>query len=359
LKQAGTGDTLVALGKDDQSPEVKQAIELRQAQEMERLLYVAATRARHTLVLALDQEIFAKTNGRLQKGAQLKRLLGKHEINRTHFDALPTTPSACSRTAEAAPHLAVPSNANVQALPRLDRKTADQAVKRASEFVHKFNPSAYDADVVRGADDEAIATAPAANTLRVRSRADSPATLYGRWWHSLFETILWGDGLAAAERVFVERQARSPDAARSAKEWKSVRALFSDPVLTNYIEQATTLAHAEFPFSWSINAAAAIEGVIDLLLVDEAAGKCLVLDWKTNRITIGEEQRLTEHYRPQLSAYWKAVGEITGYAVEAGIYSTAAGKLQLYPVQELAAEWARLAKLSAEQLRIEVAPDAV
>jgi len=326
---------------------------------MERLLYVAATRARHTLVLALDQEIFAKTDGSLQKGAQLRRLLGQDEINRAHFDALPTTPSACSRTAAAAQQSAVRSDAKIPPFPRFDRKTGALAAKRASECVHKFNPSAYDADVLRAADEPRVATTPAANALRVRSPADSPATLYGRWWHALFEAISWPDGLAAAERLFEARQPKSPDAGRSAKEWKFVRTLFGHPVLTKYIEQARTLAHAELPFSWSINAAAAIEGVIDLVLVDEADGKCLVLDWKTNRVAAGQEQRLIEHYRPQLSAYWKAVGEITRCAVEAALYSTATGMLLLYSADELGAEWARLAKLSTNELRIEIAPDAI
>ena len=46
-------------------------------QEMARLLYVATTRASHTLILAFDEEIFARSNGELQNGAQLKCLLVK------------------------------------------------------------------------------------------------------------------------------------------------------------------------------------------------------------------------------------------------------------------------------------------
>jgi len=41
----------------------------------ERLLYVATTRARHALVVVLDQEIFTSSEGKLPRTAQLRRLI--------------------------------------------------------------------------------------------------------------------------------------------------------------------------------------------------------------------------------------------------------------------------------------------
>ena len=124
-----------------------------------------------------------------------------------------------------------------------------------------------------------------------------------------------------------------------------------------FVSQTTTNAHAEFPFAWSMNKQGAIEGVIDLLLIDEAAGKCLLLDWKTNRIAKGGEEALRAHYRPQIAAYWKAVREITRLEVEAGLYSTSTGKLLMFKASDLETEWARLAQLPPNQLRMEVAPE--
>jgi ATP-dependent exoDNAse (exonuclease V) beta subunit len=359
LKEPGSGELLVALAKEDQTPEIKEALERRQAQEMERLLYVAATRARHTLVLALDQEIFARSDGDLQRGAQLKRLLGEGQKNIAHFDALSIEPTACSATAEAARQSSEPSDVKVPALIRIDARTSTQAGRRASEFVRKFNPSAYDAEVARAADDDddGIAAAPPRPAVRVRSAADSPATLYGRWWHSLFEAISWRGGFDSAEKLFKESLSKSPDPPRSTAEWKHVRALFNEARVVEGTTPVTATAHAEFPFSWAVNDRTALEGIIDLLVVDPTARRCLILDWKTNRITPADATALAHHYRPQLSAYWKAVGEITRFRVEAGIYSTATGKLLLYADDELATEWARLAQLSADQLSLEVAPE--
>jgi ATP-dependent exoDNAse (exonuclease V) beta subunit len=355
LKDPGTGELLVALGKDDQPPEVKEAVERRQAQEMERLLYVAATRARHTLVLALDRQIFAKANGSLHGRAQLTRLLGAEEMNAPKFASLPTTPTACDSTG--ARNAAFISDVKVPALARLDGKASSAARKRAAAFVHKINPSAYEAEVIRAAEGEEGRSPDVSSAPHARSRADSPATLYGRWWHALFEAMRWRDGLGPADRLFQERQVTSPDPLRSANEWKLARNLFNDRTLASYLRDESMQTHAEFPFSWSMNSNAAMEGVIDLLLIDSAARRCLVLDWKTNRIAADEERHLIERYRPQLAAYWKAVAEITGFAVEAALYSTATGKLLSYPPNEIAAEWSRLAGLPTDELRDLVAPN--
>ena len=98
-----------------------------------------------------------------------------------------------------------------------------------------------------------------------------------------------------------------------------------------------------------------MEGVVDLAHFDNAKKKCFILDWKTNQITPDKIDRLRDHYRPQLAAYWKAVSEIAKLEVEAAIYSTAAGALVRYKTDELAREWSRLEKLPPEQFDLEVA----
>jgi ATP-dependent exoDNAse (exonuclease V) beta subunit len=97
-----------------------------------------------------------------------------------------------------------------------------------------------------------------------------------------------------------------------------------------------------------------LEGMIDLLLVDPAAGRALLIDWKTNRIPPAGVENLQQRYRPQIAAYWKAVGEITKFEVEASIFATATGKFLAYEAQELDAEWERLRVLPAENLTNEL-----
>src|SRR5262249_4491718 len=70
--------------------ECKVALELADRQEMERLLYVALTRARHTLVLTADPHFFVKANGSIHSHSQMKWLQADaSEPNEQHFAALP------------------------------------------------------------------------------------------------------------------------------------------------------------------------------------------------------------------------------------------------------------------------------
>jgi hypothetical protein len=113
------------------------------------------------------------------------------------------------------------------------------------------------------------------------------------------------------------------------------------------------------PFLWKVDGPSrtggrCLEGVIDLALFERQNGKCLILDWKTDRVPPDNTETLHARYRPQLAAYWKAVSEIAKRNVEAAIYSTAAGELVRYTSEELSREWTRLEKLPPEKFDAEV-----
>ncbi|HXM33531.1 MAG TPA: 3'-5' exonuclease, partial [Chthoniobacterales bacterium] len=344
LKTPGSGEMLVALSKEDPSDELKKARTLSEQQEMQRLLYVATTRARHTLVLALDRELFLDVKGKLSSRAQLTLL--HSDENSEQFEALSTTPEACALTSAAALELKSETDRPAPPRPIVDRKMMQKAGRRAADFVHKFNPSGYD--------EESSAIDPIENAPSIvigRSTADTPATLYGNWWHSLFQQMPWQSGIEAADALFQQHLTSSPDKRRSAAEWKFVReSLVGDSILSRILSAKGAHAHTEFPFVWSVDHHACVEGVIDLLVMDEAAGKCLLVDWKTNRIAAGDEEKLRQRYRPQIAAYWKSVREITKLEVEGGIFATATGQFVAYDSGELETEWARLRSLPAEQL---------
>ena len=93
-------------------------------------------------------------------------------------------------------------------------------------------------------------------------------------------------------------------------------------------------------------------------MINRKAGRCLLLDWKTNDVSSSEAEIFRARYRPQLAAYWKAVGEITCLEVEAGLFSTALGRLLAYSPEELQTEWRRLEQLPPAKLEDEIRPDA-
>jgi ATP-dependent exoDNAse (exonuclease V) beta subunit len=351
LKVPGAAQPLVALTKEDYDEEGRALNKTALQQEMARLLYVATTRARHTLVLAYDKELFLDSKKLIPPTAQLKHF-GKNEAE--IFGRIGTDPQVDEETAELASG-AQDDAAAAPAFPSLKTKERQRALRQADEFVHKFNPSGYDEEIALMLDQDSGLPVETPSAPLVRSRDDTPATLYGRWWHLLFQEMPWADGLDAADALFRERLESSPDQRRSNKEWKLVReCLASDSALRNFLARDGAQRHSEFPFLWSIDSGACVEGVIDLLVIDGGANECLLVDWKTNRIATGEEGQLRQRYRPQIAAYWKSLREITKCDVAAGIFATATGQFVAYDVHELEAEWARLRELPADRLSAEI-----
>jgi ATP-dependent helicase/nuclease subunit A len=342
VKSPVNGELIIAFSRADKSKDLKEAIECAQQQELERLLYVATTRARHALVVVLDQEIFSNGEGKLPRTAQLRRLLRGKDSYSGEFDQ---HSSMIDEILEPFPTVRQAPEKNGAEIEPLTSRELKSAAKHASEFVRKITPSALDSDV------------PA--EVRTRSRLDNLATLYGRWWHKFFERLDWKGGIDSAQKLFEKKLPISPDAQAATEDWKATRgSLFSDASIARFLASDETLFHAEFPFSWRRNDRSVLEGLVDSLMINRKSGRCLLLDWKTNDVSSSDAETFRARYRPQLAAYWKAVGEITGLEVEAGLFSTALGSLLLYSAEELQSEWRRLEQLPPGELGDEIRPDA-
>jgi ATP-dependent exoDNAse (exonuclease V) beta subunit len=342
VKSPTTGELLIAFGKEDKSKELKETIERAQQQELERLLYVATTRARHTLVLILDQEIFSTSDGDLPKTAQLRRLVRNQNCYSGEFDSQSNTIDQIgivSATIES-----VEKNEGVSIAP-LSSGEFRRAAQRSLQFVHKLTPSGLDPEL--------------AVEAQARPRSENLAALYGRWWHKFFERLNWRAGIEAAKELFEVQLAGSPDAESAIKHWKTTSEnLFSDASIARFLQSDDTIFHAEFPFSWRRDDRSVIEGLIDSLMIDRRTGRCLLIDWKTNNVSPADAEMFRARYRPQLAAYWKAVAQITAIDVQAGLFSTALGRLLIYSADELEAEWCRLEQLPPAQLQDEIRTDA-
>ena len=354
IKVPGRDEVIAALYKEDREAEVKAAYAKLRRQEMERLLYVAVTRARHTLVLALDRDLFVTPQGRLADNSQLKFLRGDvGEASAEHLASLADEGNECDATAATWAQTRDEPESEDQSLRAIDAASLDTAKTRANQFFRKHNPSSFEEPA-----DPADNAAPKAAHAAGRTIADTPATLYGSWWHTLFEHFPWKGNNASWNDAFNAMQPSSPDRKRSAREWRLlVEGVLVDSALMRFIRKNGVTLHPEFPFLWRIDELSCVEGIVDLLAVDARNRECLILDWKTNRITPGDAQQLTDRYRPQLAAYRKAVEDVTGFRVDAALYSTATGQLLIYPRDELAAEWDRLARLSADDRGQRLAPD--
>jgi ATP-dependent exoDNAse (exonuclease V) beta subunit len=316
---------------------------------MERLLYVALTRAQHTLVLAFDHELFAKASGEAHSASHVRWLRAdKAEINYEFVTAVSANPSECSMTAT---HLEKNSTANADKIDnqlggeKIDKKAA---LANASDFVRKMNPSGLPA--------EGISTDEIWMTVERPAPSASPAVRYGVWWHEFAQKLNWSANAVDGDDILETGELLSPDPARSKREWQMLREHLAGG--SDFRRRLSAeLVHREMPFFWKIDDSKCLEGIVDLALFDRKAGKWLILDWKTNRITADKLENLRLQYRPQIAAYWKAVAQMSGMPVEAGIYSTANGQFAVYEEKELAVEWERLRTLPLDDLSSEIDTD--
>ena len=214
-------------------------------QEMERLLYVALTRARHTLVLALDRALFSPVHDRLAVDSQLKYLRGdKGESSCAAIHALTEKAEACAKTSTAAEREARTPTAPPFAFPPLDSTLLARARDRASDFIHKQNPSGYD----EPSDLEEVAT-----TRPARTPGDTTATLYGSWWHTLFQLFPWKGSAEQWQAAFSAMQPESPERTRSAREWRLlIEGMLRDSLLTHFLK-SSDVVHTEYPFLWRMD----------------------------------------------------------------------------------------------------------
>src|SRR3989440_2410862 len=124
--------------------EVKEQLELIQRQEMERLLYVALTRARHTLVFALDSDFFRGARGQVHSDTQLKWLKGDAgEANAEVIAAAPDQANACAETATH--HEQRQAETVPESLGALQLETGwiDIARQRAGTIIETVSPSQF------------------------------------------------------------------------------------------------------------------------------------------------------------------------------------------------------------------------
>jgi ATP-dependent exoDNAse (exonuclease V) beta subunit len=352
LKIRETGETIVFLDGSDVTEEIDELLERENRQEMERLLYVALTRARHTLVLAFDNELFAKASGEIHSHSQSKWLkVNKNDVNEAVFAAVATEPALCALTTQR--HEAK-SHANLDKIDiqspgaKIDKSVA---VQKASVFVRKLNPSGLPSEEPAALEEIRYAPLPS-------PRSTSPALSYGVWWHDFIQRLDWNENPDSWNRIFDKQKNISPDPARSLREWKLLFAHLSEAEnFRRQFEGDKSIVHAEMPFFWKLDHTQCIEGVIDLAFFQRSNRKCFILDWKTDRVTLNEIDMLRAKYLSQLAAYWAAIRGMTGMQVEAAIYSTPTAAVLRYNEEELAREWARLGTPPAVQIAAQIAVD--
>ncbi len=298
--------------------DTKESRQRERVRELTRLLYVTLTRARRSLVIPWGDGFGA---GRREPDPSFAQLWDADLKNVTVLSGEPhaATPAEVVPvpTAEGIPHETAAAGTSPAALP-------------ARVLPHQL---ARAPDTVRQARHETGVDEP-----QGAGGGDDPIQ-YGLWWHETMETLPWtGDDAAIAAHGEQALQAAAALGCRerAEQEWTRLRASAAWPEL----RAARWTRLAELGIFAPLRPDAWIDGVIDLVLHDAAAGEVWVLDWKTNRRQRGETDdalldRLAEEYAPQLSAYGECIaGFFPGSRVRRLVFSSVIGAWRETPAEK-------------------------
>jgi len=314
LVQGPEGRDIVCRDKADYDLVAKDLVNERERQQLQRLLYVMCTRARHTLLLIDDEILFAEQSrrGGWSSGELLEL---SHGQNHPIWQSLPKTlsqvemPGSSESTQEPA----------LLPLTNLSSESVEQAIVRARAVPQRITPHALavhshgEAEPEKQAENEDNQSA---------ATSGNPGTLYGTWWHEFVQTVPWQEGNEKWQQRFFEALPYSPQPERSQREWD----LFCRSSLAGWLSEPGRLIQIELPFLWLENGGPCLEGVMDLAVYTESESIWHVIDWKTNQLGSAGAAGLVDIYRGQVEAYVRVLRDMLAAEVKGSLYLTQTGE---------------------------------
>ncbi len=316
----GKGGPLLAIDKHHEHDDYKIQADREKEKELDRLLYVAMTRARKTLVLFND-EVFFSSN----KSSFAERLkIFSDASNNKIWSSLPTTnqpETGIEKEVESEPtgetndeekeatfNIASLDTARNRAQGKFNRVTPHTLVKPVSEILTDRD----EPELILGHEfsEESIVTS---------------AIEYGNWWHTMMEVNRWDQDIVIWKNhcaLSVESTA-CPLSERGKKEID----LFFKSDLVERLLASDYKVSTEAPLLWGRDDIV-YEGLIDFVAYDLERKQWIIIDWKTHQNSNPElATNLREQYEPQIDAYATALRDIFGQPVNAYLYATALGQL--------------------------------
>lgn len=320
-KEPGATESVVFLSSEDAHGELKEAGKLAERQEFERFLYVTCTRARETLVLVDDRKLFDPKADDYAAASFGNLLIRNNQANLSTWEALPMAPQPDSASVLVKVEVRAQGELNFGDSSTMRSRVFDLAAVRVrvDDFPRRVTPHAlarhYSAE-------ESEVRAEKSDDDRPDIDLQTPATIYGTWWHGLMEALPWNENVERWQEVFERLLPESIDPERSRCEWE----LFLKSSLVPLLNQRDWIFQSEMPFLWRSGPEQVVEGVMDLAAFNPKTMEWLVADWKTNRLGGRGVEELVEIYQAQIEAYMKALGEMFKHPVRGLLYSTTLGQ---------------------------------
>lgn len=310
ISEAGVqGAARVFFDRSSIPAEAREARERERLRELVRLLYVTLTRARRQLILPWHPEF----GGRKRSDPSFAGLWGAGDL----LEALPVV-----EPRKPVQENGVASETKPPTAPTLGTICSDRPFPRRL-LPHQL---AQKADLSRGLRHESSLD----QAVPSRLGEGDEAIDYGLWWHETMEFMPWlADGRAVQEYCS-GRLTVAKGQGMISRAQEELVLLRESPVWRELSLELWARAAEVAVFS-PVGADAWIDGVMDLVLFDEARREVWIVDWKTNRQRPGEKawdllSRLAVEYAPQLRAYGKSLqGVFPEAKVRLLVYSSVVG----------------------------------
>lgn len=303
----------VIFGRGELGDAREQALLRGEEQEMQRLLYVAMTRSKNTLVIVDDREVFERRSKSFFERGRFDEALDKlgMDLRASH---VPSTDRDGDDKEPTIEPVAIDWAGAIQSASAFPRRILPHALVTSEATQGDAEP---EMGLARFGEDESDG-----NGSALEAAAD-----YGIWWHAMMQDMPWQGGIVEWRRCLASHMPACPKPERGTREFE----LFAASPFVSRIVQGAKEFRTELPFLWREGDASCLEGVMDFVVWDTEQWSWTVVDWKTNSIAAAELPRLAALYRPQLTAYASALQALAprdkeGPSVKAYLYSTMRGE---------------------------------
>ncbi len=305
----------VLLDKND-GQGAKARLRQQRQEELDRVLYVAMTRARHRCLLVETVAELPQTKSYTTSLAERLLILGAGD-NADWWNNLPLHRPAGGGAATHRIEVRQPDR--VGEAQKFSVMLEDGQLIAGCGNWKRTLPSA----LVREAEKSYEPEAEAEVVFPGESKAAEAGRVYGLWWHEMMEHLPWNEGWEACRGGAREWLGCCPDLVRGEQEWT----LFCRAGIDRLCGEGW-LVRTEVPLFWRRGEGEVVEGIVDWLAYHPLAHEWHLLDWKTDRLPDSSwAERLRETYAPQIELYRESIVKLYGGKISAWLYSTAQGKL--------------------------------
>lgn len=290
----------------------EELLERHRTAELERLLYVTATRPRQKLLWVDDEALFKNSKNSF---ASLLNIAANGSNRRTWNQLSDFVPSNKEEEESEVLYkevvIKIEESNFEENFIKFDPNIIATASNRSKAIFQRLVPSQLNKSVALKNNFE-------------KTPKDYASIDYGNWWHTMMETLPWGTKVEW-KSYCADYLIQCPAPTRGQKEIE----LFFKSASLQTILNDDLIIQTEVPFLCQKEGKICYEGFIDFLGFNTQKNHRIIIDWKTDLFDYQDDSEncIKKAYCQQLEIYQEAIKKVYGSKPEIYLYSTYLGEL--------------------------------